>query len=174
MSAREALALAEAYGVHVEVEGDSLLLKADHEPAEEVRDALKTNKRDIITFLSAETVWDAQDWQDYFDDRAAILEFDRDYERAAAEGTAHESCVTKWLNDHPVSSEPGACACCGKPDGHGSVIVPFGVEGWGHIWLHHVCWKAWQEQRRTGAIAALSEMGISPEGQTLRRAIIDA
>jgi hypothetical protein len=53
-------------------------------------------------------LWDEQDWHDFFEERAAILEYDGGYSRHAAEETAAlETQVLRDLLDSAVSSAVG-------------------------------------------------------------------
>ncbi len=40
------------------------------------------------------------------------------------------------------------------------IVVPFGNDAHGHVWLHHQCWKPWMQKRREDAISALATTGI--------------
>jgi hypothetical protein len=110
-------------------------------------------------------VWDSEDWQAYFDERAGIAEFEGGLARDAAEVRAFETCVCEWLNRNPAPSRPGRCAWCDKPECAGATILPFGIEQSGHTWLHDGCWADWHLERRAQATAALLAMGIeAPAG----------
>lgn len=104
--------------------------------------------------------WGAEDWRVFFDERAGIAEFDGGQTREEAEAIAFQSCVIKWLNRHPVRSDPDRCAACGKPDREGHAVVPFGSESHGHAWLHPECWKDWHRERQEQARRALAGMGL--------------
>ena len=93
-----------------------------------------------------------QDWRQFFEERAAILEYDHELPKPEAERQAFEWCVVEWLNQHPSPSEPDRCAWCGKPEDVGT-IVPFGVEA---TWLHHACWEPWHQERRKEAASAMA------------------
>jgi len=103
--------------------------------------------------------WDAEDWGAFFDERAGIAEHDGGLSRAEAEARAFEFCIVEWMNRNPARSESGRCAWCGKPEEVGStVVVPFGTEIHGHIWLHHHCWSDWHKRRCAEAIEALTAL----------------
>ena len=97
-----------------------------------------------------------QDWQQFFEERAGVLEHDHELPKSDADAQAWEWCIVEWLNQNPAPSEPDRCAWCDKPEDVG-MIVPFGVEA---TWLHHDCWKPWHQQRGQEAKSALAEMGI--------------
>ena len=96
----------------------------------------------------------------YFEERAAVAEFDGGLSRNEAEAQAFECCIVEWLNRNPTPSAPGRCAWCGQTEANGAVVVPYGTEPGTHAWLHTECWPAWQEFRRFQAQKALNRMGI--------------
>jgi hypothetical protein len=97
----------------------------------------------------------AEDWQVFFDERAAIAEFDGGLPRAQAEARAFAICVAEWLNRNPVRSPPGCCFGCGGRDHAHDPLL--NTE---HTWLHSRCWPAWYEGRKAEAVAALARIGI--------------
>ena len=103
--------------------------------------------------------WSAEDWRLYFEERAAIAEFDGGLPRAKAEAQAFECCVVTWLDRNPAPSAPGRCAWCGRSESH-APVVPFGTEPGTHTWLHRECWSAWRKMRPFHAKEALTRMGI--------------
>ena len=42
--------------------------------------------------------WDYGEWLAYFNERAAIAEYDGEMPRASAEGSAFDQCIEKWRN----------------------------------------------------------------------------
>lgn len=109
--------------------------------------------------------WDATGWRAYFDERAAVAEFDGALPRAQAEAQAFKCCVSEWLCRNPVTSEPGQCAHCGRGDLTYGPVLPYGDADHGHVWLHSECWGHWYAQRRQAAIAALTAIGLHEGGQ---------
>ena len=161
MSAVEALRMARESGVRIGVEGADLILEAKTEPSPKVLEAIGRHKAGIVALLTpAEGDWTAEDWREFFDERAAIMEHDGGLSKVEAEAGAFECCVVEWLILNPEPSEPGHCAWCGKHASGGSVIVPFGTQNHGHAWLHHDCWPAWRERRRQNAVDALSALDV--------------
>src|SRR5262249_40613492 len=73
-----------------------------------------------------------------------------------------EARAIEWLNQHPVPSQSGRCAWCGRLESRGAVVLPFGTEPGTHTWLHAHCWPAWHQSRRAEAAMALGKMGIAP------------
>jgi hypothetical protein len=89
MSAAEALRVARAAGVHVQIDGDDLSLEASAPPPPAVIDLLSHHKAEIAALLrQAEDGWSAEDWQTVFDERAGIIEYDGGAPRAWAEALA--------------------------------------------------------------------------------------
>jgi hypothetical protein len=164
MSAVEALQAAQKEGVRLTIEGSDLVLDADTEPPATVLDALSRHKAGIVALLRpANDGWSAEDGRLFFDERAAIAEFDGGLSPPEAETQAFECCVAEWMNRNPQPSEPGRCAwCCEREYAEGSVVVPFGTDSRGHTWLHHRCWSQWDQHRRKRAAEALVAMGIKP------------
>ncbi len=106
--------------------------------------------------------WDAEDWQAYFDERAAIAEHDGGLSRADAEQRAFECCVVEWQwRNPPPATGPERCAHCGEPLGEDG--LPFLTGDGGHTWLHSGCHGDWTAKRRADAIAALAIFGLRPQ-----------
>jgi len=128
---------------------------------------LRLHKPAILALLQADSepvaVWGASDWGAYFNERAAVAEYDGGLSRREAERQAFKCCVAHWLCQHPVTSEPGQCAWCGRGDLAGRMVLPHGDETHGATWLHGECWGAWYAQRRQEAIEALAGFGIVGE-----------
>ena len=93
MSAALALKSARAVGIRVRIDGDDLELEAPARPPQAVLDLLSLHKADILRLLRpANDGWSPDDWQVFFDERAAILEFDGGLPRAEAEARAFACC----------------------------------------------------------------------------------
>jgi hypothetical protein len=161
MNAAEALQAARAAGIQVKIDGADLLLKASTPPPPAVLDGLSQHKARILSLLRpAKIEWAAEDWRAFFDERAAIVEFDGGLSRAQANAQALEYCVIEWLNRNPAQSVPGSCLGCGGGNRRDDPLLPFGTETSGHVWLHGTCWPGWHQLRRAEAIAALRAIGI--------------
>jgi hypothetical protein len=114
MSAAEALRVARAAGIQLEIDGEDLVLDAALAPPVAVLEALSCNKAGVIALLRASNVgWSAEDRRAFVDERAGIAEFDGGLSRAEAEAQAFVCCLDEWLNHHPVPSPPGRCLACG-------------------------------------------------------------
>jgi hypothetical protein len=105
--------------------------------------------------------WSGEDWRAFYDERAAIAEFDGGLPRHQAEARAFTCCVAEWLNCNPVRSPFGRCRACGGSGHAHDALLPFGTQQTGHAWLHSRCWDAWRADRKVEAAAALSAFGIS-------------
>ncbi|MBT7981585.1 MAG: hypothetical protein HN584_03385, partial [Akkermansiaceae bacterium] len=105
---------------------------------------------------------DSDDWQEWFDERAGILEYEGELTRQEAERQAFEATIIHWMNlTPPQNLDDDHCAQCGDPVGRvGNDAVPCLTGGSGHVWLHHGCHSAWMARRRQQATEALNAMGI--------------
>ena len=127
MSAAFALKSAHAVGVRVVVDGDYLALEAPEQPPQAVLDLLSQHKADILRLLRrANDGWSADDWQAFFDERAAIAEFEGGLPRGEAEARAFACCVVEWINRSSTPSSPGRCLACGGGEGPCDPLLPFG------------------------------------------------
>jgi hypothetical protein len=161
LSAALALKTAHAVGVHVRIDGDDLELEAPAQPPQAVLELLSSHKADILRLLRpANDGWSPEDWRVFFEERAAILEFDGGLPRAEAEARAFAYCVTEWINRNPTPSAPGRCLGCGGGERPSDSLLPFGTDTIGHAWVHRTCWPAWYRAREAEAMVALNSMGI--------------
>jgi len=161
MSAAEALKAARMAGLDLRVDGQDLVLNASAPPPPTVLDLLAQHKTGVIAILRAQDEdWPAEEWRAFYDERAAIAEFDGGLSRQDAEALAHACCVTEWLNRHPVRSSPERCLSCCQGELPNEPLVPFGTATTGHVWLHDRCWEDWHAERATVAIATLAAHGI--------------
>jgi hypothetical protein len=130
---------------------------------------LRLHRPEIIALLKADAApvaqWDANDWAAFFNERAAVAEFDGGLSRHEAESMAYRSCVSEWLCQNFQISEPGQCAQCQRGDLSGRLVMPYGDAAHGHTWLHGECWPAWYAHRRLSANAALKSIGLHEWGQ---------
>jgi hypothetical protein len=69
---------------------------------------ISQNKNAVLKSLRAvDGRWSAEDWQAFFDERAAIAEFDGGLPRAKAEMSAYDQCVTKYMALNPPADLGG-------------------------------------------------------------------
>ena len=109
--------------------------------------------------------WDKNDFQVFYGERAAVLEYDGELDRPEAERQAFEATIIHWMNlSPPQNLDDDHCAQCESPVGRiGNDAVPFLTGGGGHVWLHHGCHANWMARRRHEATEALNAMGIVPK-----------
>ncbi|HLO75019.1 MAG TPA: hypothetical protein VK196_01010 [Magnetospirillum sp.] len=104
--------------------------------------------------------WNADDWRAFYDERAAIAEYDGGLPRPEAEARAWECSVAHWCNLIPPPATTGdGCPVCGNP--LGDAAVPVLRPGGGHVWLHHGCIQPFNVHRLEQARRALAEAGIA-------------
>jgi hypothetical protein len=154
-------------GIIADARGDGLVLslgpsgglrfKGPRQAAARWAPILRNSKPSIVAHLSRaqRATWDTEDWRAFFEERAAIFEYDGGLPRHEAEVTAWQSCVAEWLRQHPVRSEPVRCLACGE-SGKREPLIPYGTTA--HAWLHGRGWPAWHQSRKAAAEAALSEL----------------
>ena len=103
MRVAKIIQMAHMAGISIFVEGTTLLLQADTAPPGSILDAIKMNKARIIACLSAEkSIWSNSDWVEYFEERAAIAEYDGGLSRAEARSIAFDCCIKEWLNQNQL------------------------------------------------------------------------
>jgi len=104
-------------------------------------------------------LWGAERWCAYFEERAAMREFEGGLPRAEAERLAFEDTLAHWLcrNPAPPSEPHRGCVHCGGRDGVGQALLPVLASG-GHTWVHEGCRAAWLAQRRDQARRALTSL----------------
>jgi hypothetical protein len=116
MSAAAVLRVARAAGVELAIDGNDLLLDAATMPPASVVDALRRHKAEVVAMLrSGRDGWSAEDWLLFFEERAAIAEFDGRLSRTEADAQALACCIVEWLNRNPTPSAPGRCVGAAKP-----------------------------------------------------------
>ncbi len=115
MSALHALSAARAAGVSIfRLDGDELDLSAEQEPPDTLLKLLHRHKPELLRLLRPSLEgWSAEDWRAFFEERAAIAEFDGGLPRAEAEARAFACCVAEWINRNPTPSATGRCMACG-------------------------------------------------------------
>lgn len=167
MTAILALKAAVAAGITIEAVGDVLRLTARAAPPTEILEQLRRHKAEVIGLVTpgGPYRWTALDWHVFFEERAAIAEFDGGMSRAEAETNAYECCVVEYMNRTHVGSAPGECLHCGRAEHDQLPVLPYGTDATGHSWAHRHCWHQWHADRVKTATAALAAMDIWPEGR---------
>lgn len=161
MSPAAALKAARAAGIELGIDGDDVVLEASAPPPAAILGLLSRHKASIVTLLRlGRDSWSVEDWQVFFDERAAIAEFEGGLTRAQAEVRAFARCVGEWLNRNFVRSPQGRCLGFGGGDQGHDAVLPFGIEPTGSTWLHSRCWPAWRTGSKAEAVTAMAAMGI--------------
>ena len=157
MSAAQVLTEARSIGIQVQLDGDDLLLEAPAPPPSNVLEALSRHKAEIVKLLRPRADgWSTEDWRLYFDERAAVAEFNNGLTHADAEAHAFECCIIQWMNRNPgLLSVGGRCVWCGRAETDDALVLPFGTDPGTRAWLHAECWPAWHQARRAKAAAEL-------------------
>ena len=106
--------------------------------------------------------WRTEEWIAYFNERAAVREFDGRLSRVDAERMATEDTISHWLALHPAGPGPphAGCVRCGGLSRPGNALLPVLAVDHRHIWLHDLCLKPWVQRRRLEARIALEGFGI--------------
>ena len=104
--------------------------------------------------------WDETCWLAFYEERAAIAEFDGGLSKDEAENRAFQCCIIEWQNRNYVQSSPERCLECGEGEKPSKPLVAYGTESSGHAWLHHHCKGAWQSKREAQAAKYLTSIGI--------------
>ena len=97
MNATETLKAILAAGICVATDAGDLVLQGEAPPPAPLLDTLKHHKQAIVALLSScPNGWSGDDSLMFFEERAAILEFDGGFSRREAEVRALEECFEKW------------------------------------------------------------------------------
>lgn len=162
------IARATADGVSIALTGQDRLKAAGARAAvDKWLPAIRANKPAIIAALRARAVpsalrktpsgtgsWDIDRRHAHSKDRTqpnGLL--------GAAQANAFDCCLSEWLDQNPVRSEPGRCLHCGA-SGPSDPLVPFGTALTVHAWLHPSCWPDWYAERRAQVREALAALVI--------------
>jgi len=146
----------------------------------ELRATLKARKPEIMAALAGAPEadadagdapesddWTAADWQELFDERAGLAEYEGGLPRAEAEVQAFRACILRWLATHPAEPGPGGmCAWCGGPAAGKGEVVLIGLSAAGPVWVHPGCHALLTAQRLAEATDTLADL-IEP-GFTFR------
>lgn len=86
-------------------------------------------------------------WQTFYEERAAIREYDGGLSRPDAEAGALQDAIAHWLARNPLTPgvpEDGCMHCAGALPVDYRVAV---LAGAGHAWLHPTCMQEMKEAR---------------------------
>ena len=108
----------------------------------------------------SQTLWSAQDWRIYYEERAGILEYDGQLTRAEAERVAYSTTLAIWMDAHrPPSADMNDCAWCHRVNQRAVLVACLARSG-GHYAAHDTCLPKLLESMRERGIAALATFGI--------------
>ena len=159
----DALAAVRAAGGDVLLTDGRLRLIAPAPLPADVVERVRSAKPALVALLSPpadDGGWTAEDWRTFYDERAAIAEFDGGLSRPEAEARAWECAVAHWQNTvAPILTEGDGCPICNRPLGDGA--VPVLRPGGGHVWLHPGCVVQFTIRRRSEARRELAKAGIT-------------
>ena len=152
-------------GGAISLADDRLKLSIPKSLSDELMPEIREAKDAIRRALEYETgdPWDREDYTAYFDERAAIRQFDGGAPVEEAETGALEDVAAQWLHHNPPQAgDAHVCAHCQHPLGRvGNDGVPVLAGYDSHLWLHRGCHGPFLAARREVAKVALAEMGIS-------------
>jgi hypothetical protein len=127
--------------------------------------AIRQSKAEIVLLLRPRgDGWSIKDWQAFFDERAAIAEFDGGLMRAEAVARAFECCIAEWLIRNPEHLPADHRFGCGGSEHPRDRLLPVGAGGASQVWANSCCYPAWNAARKAEAVALLKAMGITPPG----------
>ena len=104
---------------------------------------------------------DGQVWRGWYEERAAIREFDAGYPRPIAERLAFNETVDRWHRLFGNRPDAACCAGCDQPvSGREALRLPGGERV--HVDGDSVCLIAYGRRWRSSAIEALAAHGLTP------------
>jgi len=110
---------------------------------------------------ASSNLFDGPDLLDFFEERAAIREFEGRRSRDLAERLAYAEIIEAWCARHPQRFIPGICAGCRRPIGNFELNLPDGTrvhfEG-----TNYPCLISYGASRKRRAVAALAGLGLMP------------
>jgi hypothetical protein len=166
-SAQHLIAEVRALGGILSVAGERLRIVSDDPVPDELLTRLRAAKSEVIDVIRRRMRWAPQDWRDYFDERAAILEHEAALPRAEAEAVALGHCIVKWhaLNPPPDRGSH-ACCFCGQQAGVDALVVLAG-DGHLHPIVHARCHDLMRKKRYADATAEITAALRATEGNSL-------
>lgn len=153
-----------AFGIEIEVVGETLRLRAPTHPPPALIAEVRHHKSELIAILrgSSAARHDPADWRALFEERAAHRQYEGGYRRDIAERLAFAEMIELWCEQHPLDHKDGCCAGCGRP--LGSEVLPLPDGGQVH-WERHrefSCLISYGAVRIRRAITSLSGRGLLP------------
>ena len=153
-------------GVTVEAQGGKLIVDGPVSVlTDDITALVQARKRELLRLVGEsqqERCRDPESWHAYFDERAAIRQYDGGYGRREAEHLALEDTIAHWLQINPPHASDQHCGCihCGRPEQAGNPLIAYPVQE-GYAWVHNWCWRLWINALRNEAADTLLSMGIS-------------
>jgi hypothetical protein len=105
--------------------------------------------------------WGAADWRAFYDERAAIREYDGQRPRPEAERLAWGETLGEWHKANGSPPPSWQCAGCGEPIG-GAPAMTLPDAARVHDVAGYGCLIAYGKRWRATAAKALAEMGVTP------------
>ena len=126
------------------------------------RESIRLNKNEILHSLKLRgRDWRKEQWHEFFNQRADIVQFNGKLGREQAEEIAFYYCVDQWYKLNPCPSKSGICAYCNKTNGmHLPYLTSQTYLGPVHTWLHKDCSYEWHTNRKNKALKVLNLMGL--------------
>jgi hypothetical protein len=161
--AHQLIAEVRAIGGVLSISGERLRVLSDDPVPDDLLSRLRAAKADVMDAIRQPRSWRVQDWRDYYDERAAIVEHDAAKPRMEAQAVAFEHCIVKWLAlNPPVDRGPDACCFCGNHAGAHALVVLAG-DGSLHRIVHARCHTPMRAKRRAEAATAI-RAALAPRG----------
>lgn len=110
---------------------------------------------------------ESADWIAFYDERAAIRQYDAAYDREMAERLAFGECIEAWCERHPVRHDPALCAGCGRRLGGDALDLADGARV---HWADgdFICLMKHGHRRKRRALNALLDYGLRvPAGRSV-------
>ncbi len=108
--------------------------------------------------------WREADWRTFYEERAAIREYDGRRPRPEAERLACGETLVAWHKTHGEAPPRAFCAGCGEPVS-GAEIMEIWDGARVHLAPGYGCLIAYGRRWRAAAAKALAGMGIVPLGK---------
>ena len=175
MTAADVLDAARAAGLSLVVDGADLALKSLGPPAPDDLDLLRVHKAEIIAALTAASPAKQEpddagiDWRGWYEERAAIRQFDGGHTREEAERLAWGEVEDRWHRAHGERVPRDVCAGCRRPIGS-AVALDLADGNRVHHDHANMCLTQHGDRWRAVATRALAAMGLrspaTPTGST--------
>jgi hypothetical protein len=173
MNAADVLNAARAAGLCLAVDGDELVLESSGAPPSAVLDLIRAHKPEIIAAITATKVASAAsadyvaDWRDWYEERAAIRQFDGGYTRDEAECLAWSEAEDRWHRARGDRVPCDLCAGCRRPIGSAEALDL--IDGNRVHFGELDCLIRHGDRLRAVAARALMALGLRPPDGLRRR-----